>query len=328
MDKEEKIFEGKTAEEAVETGLAAMGLAREDVEVEVLNPGKKKLFGFVPAQVKLTPVRKLTDGERAVEFLDGLFEHLEADITVTLAEESEKIVINLDGATKGIIGRRGEVIDAVQVLAGAVANTGRKNYMRVVVDCGNYREEREETLKRLAEKLAAKAVRLGKRVRLEPMNPYERRIIHAALVDSTEVTTKSEGKEPVRYVVIIPNNLKTFDRKPRNDRNDRGGRGGYKNDRSDRGGRGGKGGYKNDRRGYGEKREYPKRELPEEGTPESSGTSFKREGSSIPGYRKGGFNGFFGTYLGNVRDGETAETAAAPESGDASVTAPVTPDEE
>ena len=328
MDKEEKIFEGKTAEEAVETGLAAMGLAREDVEVEVLNPGKKKLFGFVPAQVKLTPVRKLTDGERAVEFLDGLFEHLEADITVTLAEESEKIVINLDGATKGIIGRRGEVIDAVQVLAGAVANTGRKNYMRVVVDCGNYREEREETLKRLAEKLAAKAVRLGKRVRLEPMNPYERRIIHAALVDSTEVTTKSEGKEPVRYVVIIPNNLKTFDRKPRNDRSDRGGRGGYKNDRNDRGGRGGKGGYKNDRRGYGEKREYPKRELPEEGTPESSGTSFKREGSSIPGYRKGGFNGFFGTYLGNVRDGETAETAAAPESGDASVTAPVTPDEE
>ena len=328
MDKEEKIFEGKTAEEAVEAGLAAMGLAREDVEVEVLNPGKKKLFGFVPAQVKLTPVRKLTDGERAVEFLDGLFEHLEADITVTLAEESEKIVINLDGATKGIIGRRGEVIDAVQVLAGAVANTGRKNYMRVVVDCGNYREEREETLKRLAEKLAAKAVRLGKRVRLEPMNPYERRIIHAALVDSTEVTTKSEGKEPVRYVVIIPNNLKTFDRKPRNDRSGRGGRGGYKNDRNDRGGRGGKGGYKNDRRGYGEKREYPKRELPEEGTPESSGTSFKREGSSIPGYRKGGFNGFFGTYLGNVRDGETAETAAAPESGDASVTAPVTPDEE
>ena len=327
MDKEEKIFEGKTAEEAVETGLAAMGLAREDVEVEVLNPGKKKLFGFVPAQVKLTPVRKLTDGERAVEFLDGLFEHLEADITVTLAEESEKIVINLDGATKGIIGRRGEVIDAVQVLAGAVANTGRKNYMRVVVDCGNYREEREETLKRLAEKLAAKAVRLGKRVRLEPMNPYERRIIHAALVDSTEVTTKSEGKEPVRYVVIIPNNLKTFDRKPRNDRNDRGGRGGYKNDRNDRGGRGGKGGYKNDRRGYGEKREYPKRELPEEGTPESSGTSFKREGSSIPGYRKGGFNGFFGTYLGNVRDEDTA-APSAPETPEASDTAPVTPDEE
>ena len=340
MDKQENIFEGKTAEEAVESGLTALGLKREDVEVEVLNPGKKKLFGYVPAQVKLTPVKKLTDGERAVEFLEGLFERLDNDgIVVTLAEESEKIVINLDGATKGVIGRRGEVIDAVQVLAGAVANTGRKNYMRVVVDCGNYREEREETLKRLAEKLAAKAVRLGKRVRLEPMNPYERRIIHAALVDSTEVTTKSEGKEPARYVVIIPNNMKQFDRKPRGDRNDRGGRGGYKNDRGSRSDRGGRGGYKNDRgsrsdrggrggykndRGsrYGEKREYPKRDLPEEGTPESSGTSFKREGSSLPGYRKGGFNGFFGTYLGNVRDED------APETSDASGAAPVAPDEE
>ena len=273
MDQHENIFEGKTAEEAVNAGLAALGLKKEDVEVEVLEAGRKKLFGYVPAKVRLTPVKKLTDGERAVAFLEGLFERLDNDgVVVTLAEESEKIVINLDGATKGVIGRRGEVIDAVQVLAGAVANTGRKNYMRVVVDCGNYREEREETLKRLAEKLAAKAVRLGKRVRLD-------------------------------------------------DRNDRGGRGGYKNDRGGRSDRGGKGGYKNDRR-FGEKREYPKRELPEEGTPESSGTSFKREGSSLPGYRKGGFNGFFGTYLGNVRDED------APETPDVSGTAPVTPDEE
>ncbi len=311
MEEKEYIYEGKTADEAVETGLKELGLTREDVEVEVLNPGKKKLFGYVPAEVKLTPKKKLTDGERAVVFLEGLFERLEQDVVVTLAEEDEKIVINLDGATKGLIGRRGEVIDAVQVLAGAVANTGRKNYMRVVVDCGNYREEREETLKRLAQKLAAKAVRLGKRVRLEPMNPYERRIIHAALVDSSEVTTKSEGKEPARFVVIIPNNMKTYDKKPRNDR---GGRGGYKGDRnrSDRNDRN-KGGYNKPR--YGEKREYPKRELPEEATPESSGTSFKREGSSLPGYRKGGFNGFFGTYLGNVRDeepkDETTDTTAS-----------------
>ena len=329
MDQQENIFEGKTAEEAVNAGLAALGLKKEDVEVEVLEAGRKKLFGYVPAKVRLTPVKKLTDGERAVAFLEGLFERLDNDgIVVTLAEESEKIVINLDGATKGVIGRRGEVIDAVQVLAGAVANTGRKNYMRVVVDCGNYREEREETLKRLAEKLAAKAVRLGKRVRLEPMNPYERRIIHAALVDSAEVTTKSEGKEPARYVVIIPNNMKPFERKPRGDRNDRGSRGGYRNDRGgrDRNDRGGRGGYKNDRR-FGEKREYPKRELPEEGTPESSGTSFKREGSSLPGYRKGGFNGFFGTYLGNVRDEDAPETAA-PETAETNGTAPVTPDEE
>ena len=122
--------------------------------------------------------------------------------------------------------------------------------------------------------------------------------------------------------------MKPFERKPRGDRNDRGGRGGYRNDRGgrDRNDRGGRGGYKNDRR-FGEKREYPKRELPEEGTPESSGTSFKREGSSLPGYRKGGFNGFFGTYLGNVRDEDAPETAA-PETAETNGTAPVTPDDE
>lgn len=304
MDQQENIFEGKTAEEAVNAGLAALGLKKEDVEVEVLEAGRKKLFGYVPAKVRLTPVKKLTDGERAVAFLEGLFERLDNDgVVVTLAEESEKIVINLDGATKGVIGRRGEVIDAVQVLAGAVANTGRKNYMRVVVDCGNYREEREETLKRLAEKLAAKAVRLGKRVRLEPMNPYERRIIHSALVDHPDVTTKSEGKEPARFVVIIPKNLKPFEKRDRrNDRNDRGGRGGkFNRDRrnNDRGSR------------YGERKPYPKRELPAEGTPESSGTSFKRDGGSSTGYRKGGFSGFFGTYLGNDKEEGAPDTTPA-----------------
>ncbi|MDE5547734.1 MAG: hypothetical protein K2J30_01875, partial [Clostridia bacterium] len=168
--------------------------------------------------------------------------------------------------------------------------TGRRDYKRVVVDCGNYREEREETLKHVAEKLAAKAVRLGKRMRLEPMNPYERRIIHAALAENEEVTTASEGKEPMRFVVIIPKNARTGGK--RFDRNDRGGRqGGYK-----------KGGRDRDRK-YGDKKPYPKRELPAEGTPESSGTSLHRE-SSGSGYKKGGFSGFFGTYLGKSDDEE------------------------
>ncbi len=184
------IFSGKTVEEAVEKGLSELGISREDAEIEVLEEGKRKLFGSVPAQVKITEKVRLTDGERAVTFLKGLFELLQSDVAVDLTEEDEKIVIQLDtDETKGIIGRRGEIIDAVQILAGAVANTGRRDYKRVVVDCGNYREEREETLKHVAEKLAAKAVRLGKKVRLEPMNPYERRIIHAALVYNPDVTT-------------------------------------------------------------------------------------------------------------------------------------------
>ena len=284
----ENVFTGKTVEEAVETGLKELGASREDVEVEILEEGKKKLFGSKPAQVKLTVKEKLTDGERAVRFLEGLMPLLgDEDVTVALRDESEKIVIELVAeSAKGIIGRRGEIIDAVQILAGAVANTGRKEYKRVVVDCENYRETREETLRRVANKLAAKAVRLGKRVRLEPMNPYERRIIHSALVDNPDVTTKSEGKEPGRFVVIIPKNMKPYEKRDRGDRNR-----GYNKDRGGRGGYGGK-------PRYGERKPYPKRELPAEGTPESSGTSFKREGGSSTGYRKGGFSGFFGTYLG------------------------------
>ena len=309
----ENIFTGKTVEEAVNAGLEELGLTAEDVDVEVLDEGKKRIIGSKPAQVKLTVREKKTDGERAVAFLEGLLPLLGIDAVATLKGEEEKIFIELTApSAKNVIGRRGEIIDAVQTLAGAVANTGRKDYKRVVVDCENYREDREETLKRVANKLAAKAVRLGKRVRLEPMNPYERRIIHAALVDHPDVTTKSEGKEPQRFVVIIPKNLKPYER--RNDRGD------FRGGRNDRGGSRGKfnrdnreGGYRGNRNDrdhgkYGERKPYPKRELPAEGTPESSGTSFKRDGGASSGYRKGSFSGFFGTYLGKDTEENAAET--------------------
>ena len=280
----ENIFTGKTVEDAVKAGLEALGVKQSDVDVEVLDEGKRRLIGSKPAQVRLTVKPKQTDGERALAFLEGLFPLIGADVAAQLKSEDEKIVIELTAVSaKSIIGRRGEIIDAVQTLAGAVANIGRKDYKRVVVDCENYREDREETLRRVAHKLAAKAVRLGKRVRLEPMNPYERRIIHSALMDDPDVTTKSEGKEPGRFVVIIPKNMKPYEKRDRGDRNR-----GYN---KDRGGRGGK-------PRYGERKPYPKHELPAEGTPESSGTSLKREGGSSTGYRKGGFSGFFGTYLG------------------------------
>ena len=292
----ENIFTGKTVEEAVKVGLETLGVKESDVTVEVLDEGKKRLIGSKPAQVKLTVIER-TDGERAVEFLEGLFPLIGEEVHAELKGEDEKIVIELTATSvKNIIGRRGEVIDAVQTLAGAVANIGRKDYKRVVVDCENYREDREETLKRVANKLAAKAVRLGKRVRLEPMNPYERRIIHSALVDNPDVTTKSEGKEPARFVVIIPKNMRTYDKRDRNGRNDRG-RGKY-GDRS-------RGGYNKPR--YGERKPHPKRELPAEGTPESSGTSFKHESGSSVGYKKGGFSGFFGTYLGKDTDDENKD---------------------
>lgn len=286
-------FTGKTVEEAVENGLSELGLKESEVEVTVLDEGKKKLFGSQPARVLLKMKEKKTDGARAIAFLCGLLPHLGVNAEPVLTGEDEKIMINLTAeSAREIIGRRGELIDAIQVLTGAVANTGRRDYKRVVVDCGNYREEREETLKRVANKLAAKAVRIGKRVRLEPMNPYERRIIHSALADSEEVYTKSEGSEPDRFVVIVPKNMK------------QGGKGGDKNRR---GNRNGKDGRKPSGSQYGEKKPYPKRELPAEDTPQTSGTSFRSEPSDRSGYKKGGFSGFFGTYLG--KDDEEAETS-------------------
>ncbi|MDE7158386.1 MAG: protein jag, partial [Clostridiales bacterium] len=246
------IFTGKTVEEAIEAGLTELSLSRDEVDVEVLEEGKKRLLGkSSPAEVKLTVKNKQSDGERAVKFLEGLFEVLGLEAVPVLESEEEKILINLSAVgEKNVIGRRGEIIDAIQTLAGAVANTGRREYKRVVVDYEDYRSRREETLKHVAEKLAQKAVRLGKKMRLEPMNPYERRIIHAALMENPDVTTKSEGKEPARFVVIIPKNLRKSD-----DRNHgKGGRNGGK--------------FNRDRNNRSEK-QYPKRELPAEDTPQT-----------------------------------------------------------
>ncbi len=208
-------FYGKTIEDAIENGLKELGLNKEDAEVTVLEEPTKGFLGFAAkkAKVEIIPKKKLSDGERAVEFLNGLFDLMEVTAKGKLEDEGEKVHIEIIAENSpSVIGYRGEVLDALQSLAGAVANKGRDDYRRVVVDCEGYREKREETLKSLAEKLAAKAVRTGRKVTLEPMNPYERRILHSTLTDNPDVKTQSEGKEPNRYVVIIPNNLKPYDK--------------------------------------------------------------------------------------------------------------------
>ena len=273
-------FTGKTVEEAVEEGLKTLGLAREEAEITVIEAGKKGLFKSVKAKIKMC--KKRTDGERAVAFLDGLFELLHIPATNELEEDEEHTKINVIATNSySVIGHRGEILDALQVLAGAVANIGREEYKRIVVDCENYREKREETLKRLANKLAEKAVRTGRKLSLEPMTPYERRVIHAALAANTDVKTQSEGKEPARYIVVVPNNLR-FDRERRGGR-DRGfnkdnRRGNFNRDRRDGDNRGG---YNLDRR-------------------ERDGKPYERRdrnaGSARPAAKR---TPYFGTYLGN-----------------------------
>lgn len=314
-------FTGKTVDEAVEKGLKELGVDKDGAEIVVLEEGKKKLFGSVKARVQIAVkaaaasnvaapaaeetetsnektcentcvsatecADEKTDGERTVEFLEGLFKLLNITACTELVSEGEKVEINVTAAnTTSIIGKRGVMLDAIQTLAGAVANTGRDEYKRVVVDCENYRESREATLHKLADNLAQKAVRLGKKIKLEPMNPYERRIIHAALSDREGVTTQSEGKEPNRYIVVIPDNLEDptapaimarngQDRDRRN--NNRGGRNG-RNYGNNRGGRSG---------GYNKKPMNRDRRPAPNGSDATGGTTMKAN------------NDFFGIFLGN-----------------------------
>ncbi len=303
-----KEFTAKTVEEAIEKGLQELSLTKENADIRILEEGKKKLFGAVKARVEIapltqaetvevveeaaTPVAKdgMSDGERTVVFLEGLFKLLKITACTELVAEGKKVEINVTAAnTTAVIGKHGATLDAIQTLAGAVANTGREDYKRVVVDCENYRENREATLNKLADNLAQKAMRIQRKIQLEPMNPYERRIIHAALSEYEGVKTESEGKEPNRYIVIIPDNLEDEtlpaisarnERRGDRDRDRRGGRGFSKggNSRSggfNRGGRGGKpsGGYKKFNR--------------EGGNNASGGTSLKSS------------NDFFGIFLGN-----------------------------
>lgn len=285
-------FSGKTVEEAVETGLKTMGLEREKAEITVLDEGKKGGFlsRGVPARVKIS--RKRTDGERAVEFLEGMFSLLNVTATTELDENEEHTCINvITPKSYELIGHRGEVLDALQVLAGAVANIGREEYKRVVVDCEKYREHREQTLKRLANKLAEKAVRLGRKVSLEPMTPYERRIIHATLAESTEVKTASEGKEPNRYIVVIPNNLK-----PGADRERRGGKPRFDNRQR---------GKRPDRReGFEKKEGFEKRDGDRrEGYDRRRGDRNRRDDRPrATGLPRSQRQPFFGTFLGNAND--------------------------
>lgn len=227
-------FEGKTVEEAIEAGLAELAIEKDCAEIVVVETPTKGLFGKMKGKAVVEiNVKKCDNLQKAVEFVQGILDILDLTAKATLDVEGENPTINLIAEkSSDIIGYRGEVLDAIQTLAGAVANIGNESYKKVVVDCENYREKRKETLVNLAHKLEVKATDMKREVILEPMSPFERRIIHTALAESTTVTTKSEGKEPSRYVVIVPNDKDEFS-KPYNAgrNNDNKSKGGYGKDK-------------------------------------------------------------------------------------------------
>jgi len=199
---------GKTVEEAIQAALSELDLEKHKVDIQVVEEGSRGLFGLIgskDARVIVTP--KQTGEDRAREFLSSIFNTMNMEVELEFEEKDGQLDINMSGPNMGVlIGKRGETLDSLQYLTSLVVNKGDEKYIRVSIDTENYRKKREEALVRLAKKLANRVIKYRRNITLEPMNPYERRIIHSALQNNKMVTTYSIGDEPNRRVVIAINN--------------------------------------------------------------------------------------------------------------------------
>ena len=253
----------KSIDEAVELALEELGAKREDAQIEVIQEPAKGFLGLMAKEaiVKVTveqtgkngtdekPVKEVaksqknggvydstSPAENAKNFIKDVLSAMGIEATVTAELKGDMVEVNLEGENMGVvIGKRGDTLDSIQYLTSLVVNQTSEDYVKVSIDTENYREKREEVLCALAQRLAAKVVRTGRKFALEPMNPYERRIIHSKLQDNEDVTTFSVGQEPYRKVVIAPKNPKPYQKrnshdKPRREKKEETSlRGGYNN---------------------------------------------------------------------------------------------------
>lgn len=201
--------QASSVELAIEKALVELGVSREKVDVEILAKGG--LFSKAKVRVSI----KDTIADKMAEFFNGILERMGLVSRAAVEDKDGTLYVTIQGDDSGVaIGYRGEALDAFQYLALTFLNEQKCEFKKVVVDCENYREKRRETLTALAQKLAQKAVRLQRKIALEPMNPFERRIIHSALADSDIAMTESEGEEPNRYIIIIPKGVELKDKRP------------------------------------------------------------------------------------------------------------------
>ena len=222
-------FTGKTVDEAVNNALLEMRTTSDKIECEVIEKETKGFLGIgaKPARIRVKIKRTIVGA--AEEFLTNLFEamNLEATFEINYNAEEREVNVEIKGEEMGIlIGKRGQTLDSLQYLTSLVVNKESDEYLKVKVDTENYRQRRKETLENLAKNIASKVKRTRKSVTLEPMNSFERRIIHSALQGDKYVETHSEGEEPYRKVVVtLKKGVKEYE--GRENRGGRGGRGGY-----------------------------------------------------------------------------------------------------
>lgn len=203
----EKIeVSAKTVEEAVTEALIQLGTTSDKIGYDVVEKGSAGILG-IGKKAAVIQAWKIGGPDVEVQsFLKSMFEAMKMEVDVELTEDKENHTMNIDlrGSEMGIlIGKRGQTLDSIQYLVNLVANKHSEDYIRVKVDTENYRKRRKDTLENLAKNIAYKVKRTKRNVSLEPMNPYERRIIHSTLQGDRYVTTHSEGDEPFRHVVVV-----------------------------------------------------------------------------------------------------------------------------
>ena len=202
MDKITKS--GKTVDDALQEALKELHASKDEVEITVIDEGTRGFLGMFGAKDAVIQVVKKFNPEKiAVTFLQEMFQAMRIEVSIETQLKDKQLSIELSGEEMGVlIGKRGQTLDSLQYLVSLVVNKECDNYFRVKMDTENYRQRRRETLENLAKNLAFKVKRTRRSVSLEPMNPYERRVIHSTLQNDRNVTTKSEGEEPFRHVVI------------------------------------------------------------------------------------------------------------------------------
>ena len=198
-------FTAKTVDDAITAACQKFLVTSDRLEYEVIEEGSSGFLGFNAKPARIRAKVKETVEDKAKAFLDDVFAAMHMTVLVEVSyDEAEKVMdIELKGDDMGVlIGKRGQTLDSLQYLASLVVNRDSDDYIRVKVDTENYRKRRKETLENLAKNIAYKVKRTKRSVSLEPMNPYERRIIHSALQNDKFVVTHSEGEEPFRHVVV------------------------------------------------------------------------------------------------------------------------------
>ena len=198
-------FTGKTVSDAITEATIALGTTSDQIEYEVVEEGSSGLLGLFSKNAVIRAKCKDTPEDTLKVFICEVLEKMDmpAEPKIEIDEEEKVISINLEGEDTGdLIGKRGATLDALQYLISIVANKDKEDYYRVKLDTKDFRARRQKTLENLAKNVASKVKRTRRKVVLEPMNPYERRVIHSYLQAEKNVTTKSEGEERNRRVVI------------------------------------------------------------------------------------------------------------------------------